>query len=265
LMVDGLLTEEAMVRQGADEIHTSSGLMLRLVDDLLDTSRLDAGRIELKTDRVELTSWLARVAAGFGQATPSHRVVAQLPSMLPIVSADVDRLGQVMNNLLSNAARYSATGSEIRIMAHASGQSVEVQVVDEGTGVAVEDCERIFEKFYRGKHGATLAVRGTGLGLAVARQLVEVHGGTIGVRSTLGQGSTFWVRLPVALGFVAWGGWTGRRWPVVVAATIALPVYYIISSSMFVGVLPFVRKSLGRLVDEGRLPIPSLKARETFG
>jgi hypothetical protein len=75
----------------------------------------------------------------------------------------------------------------------------------------------------------------------------------------------FWVRLPVALGFVAWGGWTGRRWPVVVGATIALPVYYIISSSMFVGVLPFVRKSLGRLVDEGRLPIPSLKARETFG
>ena len=65
-------------------------------------------------------------------------------------------------------------------------------------GVAPEDCERIFEKFYRGKHGATLAVRGTGLGLAVARQLVEVHGGTIGVRSTLGQGSTFWVRLPVA-------------------------------------------------------------------
>ena len=73
-----------------------------------------------------------------------------------------------------------------------------MQVIDEGSGVAVEDCERIFEKFYRGKHGATLAVRGTGLGLAVARQLVEVHGGTIGVRSTLGHGSTFWVRLPIA-------------------------------------------------------------------
>jgi signal transduction histidine kinase len=198
LMVDGLLTEEAMVRQGADEIHTSSGLMLRLVDDLLDTSRLDAGRIQLKTERVELTSWLARVAAGFGQATPSHRVVAQLPAVLPMVSADLDRLGQVMNNLLSNAARYSAKGTEIRVTAHATAQSVELQVIDEGTGVAIEDCERIFEKFYRGKHGATLAVRGTGLGLAVARQLVEVHDGTIGVRSKLGQGSTFWVRLPVA-------------------------------------------------------------------
>jgi signal transduction histidine kinase len=64
-------------------------------------------------------------------------------------------------------------------------------------GIAVEDRERIFEKFYRGRHGATLAVRGTGLGLAVARQLVEAHGGTIGVRSTVGYGSTFWVRLAI--------------------------------------------------------------------
>jgi len=75
----------------------------------------------------------------------------------------------------------------------------------------------------------------------------------------------FWVRLPVALAFVAWGGWTGHKWPVVVGATIALPVYYIISSSMFVGVLPFVRKALGRLIDEGRLPLPRLRARETYG
>jgi two-component system OmpR family sensor kinase len=71
-------------------------------------------------------------------------------------------------------------------------------VSDRGPGIAVEDCERIFEKFYRGKAGATLAVRGTGLGLAVARQLVQAHGGTIGVRSQVGEGSTFWVRLPLA-------------------------------------------------------------------
>ena len=100
--------------------------------------------------------------------------------------------------MLSNAARYSSAGTEIRVSASVVGDKIEVQVVDHGTGVAAEDCERIFEKFYRGKHGATLAVRGTGLGLAVARQLVEAHGGSIGVRSTLGRGSTFWVRLPIA-------------------------------------------------------------------
>jgi signal transduction histidine kinase len=197
-MVDGLLTEQAVVRQSADEIHTSSTLMLRLVDDLLDTSRLDAGRIELKTENVDLAGWLARTANSFGQADPTHRLAADLPSRLPLVRADLDRLGQVMNNLLSNATRYSAAGTEIRVRAHAADDYVEVRVIDQGTGVAAEDCERIFEKFYRGMHGATLAVRGTGLGLAVARQLVEAHGGTIGVRSTPGQGSTFWVRLPIS-------------------------------------------------------------------
>jgi signal transduction histidine kinase len=103
-----------------------------------------------------------------------------------------------MNNLLSNAARYSAAGSEIRVSAFADGEAVRIEVTDQGAGIAAEDCERIFEKFYRGKHGATLAVRGAGLGLAVARQLVEAHGGQIGVRSTPGQGSTFWLRLPLA-------------------------------------------------------------------
>jgi len=198
LMVDGLLPEGTMIRQSADEIHTSSTLMLRLVDDLLDTSRLDAGRIQLTPTSVELGGWLARVATGFGQATPSHRVLAHLPTPLPAINADLDRLGQVMNNLLSNAARYSAPGTAIRITGVEVEDGVEIQVADQGPGVAPEDCERIFEKFYRGKHGATLAVRGTGLGLAVARQLVEAHGGQIGVRSSLGQGSTFWVRLPIA-------------------------------------------------------------------
>src|SRR6266851_2554713 len=198
LMVDGLLSDAESVRQSADEIHTSSTLMLRLVDDLLDTSRLDAGRIQLTPTSVELGGWLARVATGFGQATPSHRVLAHLPTPLPAINADLDRLGQVMNNLLSNAARYSAPGTAIRITGVEVEDGVEIQVADQGPGVAPEDCERIFEKFYRGKHGATLAVRGTGLGLAVARQLVEAHGGQIGVRSSLGQGSTFWVRLPIA-------------------------------------------------------------------
>ncbi len=197
LMVDGVLDGPDCVRQSADEIHASSTLMLRLVDDLLDTSRLDAGRIELKPDRVELGGWLARLASGFGQANPSHRVISDVPDGLPSVSVDLDRLGQVMNNLLSNAARYSAGGTLIRVSAETFGNSVEIDVADQGPGVAPEDCERIFEKFYRGKHGATLAVRGTGLGLAVARQLIEAHGGAIGVRSTLGRGSTFWVRLPL--------------------------------------------------------------------
>jgi signal transduction histidine kinase len=198
LMVDGLLSEPESIRGSADEIHRSSALMLRLVDDLLDTSRLDAGRIELKVQRIDVGDWLCRLATAFGQANPSHTLVADIDDRLPSIDADPDRIGQVMNNLLSNAARYSAAGTEIRISADVIGDAIEIQVTDHGPGIAAEDYERIFEKFYRGKNGATLAVRGTGLGLAVARQLVEAHGGALGVRSTLGRGSTFWVRLPAA-------------------------------------------------------------------
>jgi signal transduction histidine kinase len=200
LMVDGMLDDQDLVRQSASEINASSALMMRLVDDLLDTSRLDAGRIELKCEPMNLTCWLERMSSNFGQAVSTHRVIADVPAWLPTVSADAHRLGQVMNNLLSNAVRYSAAGTPIvvRALALADG-GVEIQVTDRGPGIAPADHERIFEKFYRGKHGATLAVRGTGLGLAVARQIVEAHHGRIGVTSAVGEGSTFWVRLP-ALG-----------------------------------------------------------------
>ena len=109
LMVDGLITDAAMVRQSADEIHTSSALMLRLVDDLLDTSRLDSGRIELKPEHVDLGVLAGprcrRVRPGQPVASRGGAICRR--RCRPI-SADVDRLGQVMNNLLSNAARYSA-------------------------------------------------------------------------------------------------------------------------------------------------------------
>ena len=197
LIVDGMLEDPETVRQSADEIHSSSALMLRLVDDLLDTSRLESGRIELKPVGLDLSNWLIKLTTAFGQATPTHRIVADVCEPLPTVFADADRLGQVMNNLLSNAARYSPRGSPIRVSADLVGDCIEVKVADQGSGIAAEDCARIFEKFYRGKHGATLAVRGTGLGLAVARQLIEAHGGCIGVRSVPGIGSTFWIRLPI--------------------------------------------------------------------
>jgi two-component system sensor histidine kinase BaeS len=158
---------------------------------------LDAGRIELKCEPMDLTCWLERTCSNFGQAVSTHRVVADVPEWLPTVSADAHRLGQVMNNLFSNAVRYSVAGTSIVVRAQKLADGgVEIQVTDRGPGIAPADRERIFEKFYRGKHGATLAVRGTGLGLAVARQIVEAHHGTIGVTSTVGEGSMFWVRLP---------------------------------------------------------------------
>jgi signal transduction histidine kinase len=185
------------MQNAAREVLDSSALMMRLVDDLLDTSRLSSRQLELKLDELDLAPWLARIARAFGHAMPTHTVVAELPESLPYVRVDLARLEQVINNLLSNAARYSPAGTSIRVTARAlGGNMVEVRVADQGVGIPPGDRERVFEKFYRGKDGPILAMRGVGLGLSVARALVEAHGGMIGVESEVGRGSSFWVRLP---------------------------------------------------------------------
>ncbi len=197
LIADGILRKEERIRETAAEVHVNSSLMLRLVDDLLDTSRLESGRLSLKYEVSDLAPWLERTTGAFAQAISSHRVVATLPQSLPLARVDLARLGQVINNLLTNAVRYSPEGSEVRVAARvlASGE-LEIRVADQGIGIPADERERIFEKFYRGKDGATHSVRGTGLGLAVAKMLVEAHLGQIYVESDVGRGSTFIVRLP---------------------------------------------------------------------
>jgi signal transduction histidine kinase len=198
LIADGIVRKDGQVRETAREVHTNSSLMLRLVDDLLDTSRLESGRLSLQYEVSDLAPWLGRTTAAFGQANGTHRLVTDLPGSLPLVRVDPARLGQVINNLLTNAVRYSPVGSEVRVSARTVGRDeLEIRVADQGIGIAADERERIFEKFYRGKDGATHAVRGTGLGLAVAQMLVEAHAGRISLESEVGRGSTFIVRLPV--------------------------------------------------------------------
>ncbi len=199
LIADGILRKEGQIRETAAEVHENSSLMLRLVDDLLDTSRLESGRLSLKYEITDLAPWLERTTAAFAQASSTHRIVSSLPGSLPLARVDLARLGQVVNNLLTNAVRYSPEGSEVQVSARTlrSGE-LEIRVADQGIGIAADERERIFEKFYRGKDGATHSVRGTGLGLAVAKMLVEAHLGQIRVESEVGRGSTFIVRLPTS-------------------------------------------------------------------
>ena len=199
LIADGSLRKEGQIRETAAEVHENSSLMLRLVDDLLDTSRLESGRLSLKYEITDLAPWLERTTAAFAQASSTHRIVSSLPGSLPLARVDLARLGQVVNNLLTNAVRYSPEGSEVQVSARTlrSGE-LEIRVADQGIGIAADERERIFEKFYRGKDGATHSVRGTGLGLAVAKMLVEAHLGQIRVESEVGRGSTFIVRLPTS-------------------------------------------------------------------
>ena len=200
LIVKGRLKGDA-ARDSIEQIYESSKVMLRLVEDLLDTARVESGRLSLRREVTDLAPWLARLAESFAAAHQSHSFSTQVPESLPRCNVDLERFAQVMHNLLSNAVRYSPRGSIITVRARPlpRGAGLEILVADQGVGIPDDDRERIFEKFYRGEQGESLAFRGAGIGLAVARALVEAHHGEIGVESTLGAGSTFWIRLPAAL------------------------------------------------------------------
>jgi two-component system sensor histidine kinase BaeS len=175
--------------------------LVRLLNDLLDLARSDAGRLTVRpqpTDVAALVEDAARTmraqTEGSGQSLAEH-----VQPGLPQVNVEPDRIRQVLVNLLTNAHDYSPQGARIGVEARALDAEVEIAVTDNGPGIPEDQLEHVFERFTRGDAGLTQRVGGTGLGLAISKSLVELHGGTISASSTLGAGSTFTVRLP-ALG-----------------------------------------------------------------
>jgi signal transduction histidine kinase len=188
--------DPAAVAQMSGEIYTSSRTLARLVDDLLDFAHLDQGRLELRRRRIALSELLEALVRTFGAQPGGERITAELAAGLE-VDADPERLHQVVGNLLTNALAYTSQG-EILVRAHREQRVVRVEVVDHGPGLADDEASRIWESFYRGTEAAQLPNRGSGLGLSVVKQLVELHGGNVGVRGTPGGGATFWFTLPAA-------------------------------------------------------------------
>jgi signal transduction histidine kinase/ActR/RegA family two-component response regulator len=173
--------------------------LLRLVDDLLDVSRLTHGKVLLNKAPTEVSRVIARAVE---MSSPlfeqhAHRLDLAVPSAGLLVSADPDRLAQVVSNLLSNAARYTDAGGRIAVTARREGSGVLVEVSDNGMGISQEMLPHIFDQFVRGPGAADRAQSGLGLGLSIVKTLTELHGGTASALSKgLGQGSTFSIRLP---------------------------------------------------------------------
>jgi two-component system sensor histidine kinase KdpD len=134
----------------------------------------------------------------FDAQQSSHQLTVDLPDHWLAASADPERVHQVLANLLTNAINYSPAGGEIAIRARALGEQIRVEIQDHGIGLSAEDQQKVFERFYRASDGRSLRERGSGLGLAIVKELVEAHGGQVGVKSQLGEGSTFWFTLPSA-------------------------------------------------------------------
>ena len=166
-----------------------------LLEDFLDVQRIEHQGLELSTERVDLATLLDQQAELYAEQSPRHTVEVALKERPLSVRGDRDRLAQVVGNLLSNAIKYSPEGGTVQLAAERSGSGVRVVVRDEGVGIPEDQQERIFTKFFRGDAGAT-GITGTGLGLAVSREIVEAHGGSIGFDSDPSTGSTFWVELP---------------------------------------------------------------------
>jgi signal transduction histidine kinase len=167
----------------------------RMVEDLLDTARIEAGRLELRLETQDLRGLVHEAVALHQGLSPAHEVVAALPDAAVSVRCDSTRISQVLNNLLSNAIKYSPEGGQVHVALHATAEGAEVSVRDSGVGIPSSERESIFEPFRRSTRNRD-TIPGVGLGLSVARRIIEAHGGHIFVESTPGVGSTFRFRLP---------------------------------------------------------------------
>ena len=172
----------------------------RLVDQLLDLSRLESGDVPLDREEVELAPLVAQVFSEIEVARPDREVALDgtVPADLPAVFADRERVHQVLFNLLDNAVRFSPSGGRVTVTASRHNRAVDVAVADTGPGIAAEHLPRVFERFYRVDEARSRDDGGTGIGLAIARSVVEAHGGRIWAESEPGRGSTFTFELPVA-------------------------------------------------------------------
>lgn len=187
--------DEKAALDSVDVIREESNKILRLTEDLLEISKMEAGKFSMKIENVDLASIVERVAEKY-ERTSDHAIERHIPQDLPIIDGDATRLSQVVENLVSNAVKYSPDGKPIDISLDSRRTEVILRIRDSGIGIPEDKQPLIFERFFRVQEGST-QFKGTGLGLFITREIVRMHYGSIHVESQVGAGTTFIVELPI--------------------------------------------------------------------
>jgi signal transduction histidine kinase len=181
----------------AGQMGDSTRYMGRLIEDLVEVVRVESGKLTMTGRRHNLSELVKRAVGSSQQPDRKVMLTVDLPARLPSVFVDGDRVVQVLVNLLSNAIKFTPPGGEVRVVARQFGDEVEVRVEDEGCGMSPEQVSHVFDRFWQASPSDR---RGLGLGLAIAKGIVEAGGGRIWVESAIGQGTRFYFTLPAMSG-----------------------------------------------------------------
>jgi signal transduction histidine kinase len=187
-----LVTSAEYLNVALDQIDRMS----RLILELLDVSRIETGRLEIRRDRIDWKPFVESVVARHHTAVNDRKFHIDLPVDSSEVAGDRDRLEQVLGNLLENAVKYSPDGTDISVRVRDENDRVVTAISDRGIGIPSDEIGQVFERFHRGRQVSSSNYGGLGLGLYISKQIVERHGGSIWVESREGQGTTFFFSLP---------------------------------------------------------------------
>lgn len=187
--------DSAVVDDSLQVIEEEADHLTEMIENLLDASRLQAGALSLNVSDVNLDALIRRIAERLQTQTSAHQIIVDLPENFPVILGDDQRLAQVLSNLIGNAIKYSPLGGDIQISGSIHQRQVVVCVSDKGQGIAPDDLPHVFDRFYRAKD-ASRTTKGAGLGLYLARAVVEAHGGRIWVDPTPESGARICFSLP---------------------------------------------------------------------
>ncbi|NAP01157.1 HAMP domain-containing protein, partial [Halomonas sp. MG34] len=197
-LTDGAWKDKEIAPKFLDVAQNETDRMIRMVNDLLQLSKMDAKEYPLQKERTEFVSYFHHIIDRFEMNTPEHITLHRdLPRGKYLVWLDKDKMTQVLDNIISNAIKYSPEGGTIQLKVENNRHHILVSIQDQGMGIAYDKLEKIFERFYRADKARTRKLGGTGLGLAIAKELVEVHHGKIWAKSVEGKGTTIFFTLPL--------------------------------------------------------------------